>query len=143
MRQCQDWLRFAVAGVSWEDAQAYYAWLAATAVPGARLCTDREWERAARGADGRLYPHADVFHPGDENVDATYGVDDDQMGVDEVGSYPLDESPFGAFDLSGNLYEWAGGDASTHVAHGGSWHTDPMHGRVAFHYVSLAALATA
>ena len=84
VRRCQDWLRFPVAGIVWEDAEAYAAWLAGR-VPGARLCSEREWERAARGADGRVYPHGDVLHAGDANFDATYAADFDQMGVDEVG----------------------------------------------------------
>ena len=54
-RRCQDWLRFPVAGVSGEDAQAYVQWLARGRLPGARSCAEREWERAARGADGRLF----------------------------------------------------------------------------------------
>ena len=60
VRRCQDWLRLPVAGIAWEDAQAYVAWLASGRVPGARLCAEREWERAARGADGRLYAHGDA-----------------------------------------------------------------------------------
>ena len=51
-RASQDWLRFPVSGVTWDDAATYAAWLDATGrVPGARLCTEYEWERAARGAD--------------------------------------------------------------------------------------------
>ena len=74
VRRCQDWLRFPVAGIAWEDAEGYLAWLGGR-VPGARFCSAREWERAARGADGRLYPHGDVLHPGDANFGATYAVE--------------------------------------------------------------------
>jgi eukaryotic-like serine/threonine-protein kinase len=123
-RRCQDWLRFPVAGIAWEDAQAYLAWLASGPVPGARLCTEREWERAARGADGRLFPHADVLHPGDADFDATYAEDDEQMGPDEVESFPTDRSPFGVLDLGGNVAEWVARDAgqgSQRAARGGHW----------------------
>ncbi|MGH9885720.1 MAG: SUMF1/EgtB/PvdO family nonheme iron enzyme, partial [bacterium] len=73
-RTSGDWRRFPVSGVSWEDVIAYAAWLRDTGrLPGARPCNEREWERAARGADDRRYPHADVLDPDDANIDITYG----------------------------------------------------------------------
>ena len=51
-------------------------WLDRTGrVPGARVCEEREWERAARGADDRMYPHGDNLEPDDANFDETYGKD--------------------------------------------------------------------
>ncbi|HEY8206615.1 MAG TPA: bifunctional serine/threonine-protein kinase/formylglycine-generating enzyme family protein [Myxococcaceae bacterium] len=106
-RRSQRWLDFPVAGVSFEDARAYARWLSDSGrVPGARLCTEREWERAARGADGRSYPHGDRLSPGDANFDATYGKAPDGFGPDEVGSHPASRSPFGVDDLAGNVWEW-------------------------------------
>ena len=56
--ETQDWRRLPVTGISADDAEAYAEWLGATGrVPGARLCSELEWERAARGADDRVYPH--------------------------------------------------------------------------------------
>ncbi|QSQ20492.1 SUMF1/EgtB/PvdO family nonheme iron enzyme [Pyxidicoccus parkwayensis] len=102
-----DWLRFPVSGISWGDAQAYVAWLDKTGrLPGARLCDDREWERAARGADGRTFPHGDRLEPDDANFDATYGRKSLAFGPDEVGSHPASDSPFGASDFAGNVWEW-------------------------------------
>ncbi|HWN70160.1 MAG TPA: SUMF1/EgtB/PvdO family nonheme iron enzyme, partial [Haliangium sp.] len=73
-RASQDWLRFPVTGISGEDVHAYLSWLDRTGrVPRARLCREDEWERAARGADGRRYPHGDRLAPDDANFDATYG----------------------------------------------------------------------
>ncbi|MCY1017152.1 protein kinase domain-containing protein [Pyxidicoccus sp. MSG2] len=106
-RIVQDWLRFPVSGISWEDARAYVAWLDSTGrVRGARLCDEREWERAARGADGRNYPHGDRLEPDDANFDATYGRKSLAFGPDEVGSHPESDSPFGAADFTGNVWEW-------------------------------------
>jgi formylglycine-generating enzyme required for sulfatase activity len=103
----QDWLRLPVAGVSFRDARAYAAWLARTArVPGARLCSEMEWERAARGADDREFPNGDALRPADANFDATYGKKPSAFGPDEVGSHPGSRSPFGVDDLAGNVWEW-------------------------------------
>jgi formylglycine-generating enzyme required for sulfatase activity len=105
LRAAQDWRRFPVTGISGDDAMAYAAWLdAAGRVPGARLCTEIEWENAARGADGREYPHGDSVDRDDANFDGTYGADD--MGPDEVGSHPSSRSPFGLDDMAGNAFEW-------------------------------------
>ena len=121
VRRCQNWLRFPVAGIDARDAEAYTAWLARGSVPGARLCTEREWERAARGADGRRYVHGDELHPGDANVRTTYGEGLNQTGVDEVRiSFPVDRSPFGILDLGGNVTEWARTDDAIR-GRGGNW----------------------
>jgi formylglycine-generating enzyme required for sulfatase activity len=106
-RAVQDWLRFPVTGISYEDAQAYAQWLGSSGkVPQARLCNEYEWERAARGADDREYPHGDVLKPTDANYDETYGKEPRAFGPDEVGSHPLSRSPFGIDDMTGNAYEW-------------------------------------
>ncbi|HXI57350.1 MAG TPA: bifunctional serine/threonine-protein kinase/formylglycine-generating enzyme family protein, partial [Polyangia bacterium] len=68
-RKRQDWSRFPVTGVSPGDAASYASWLSNSGrVPGARLCSELEWERAARGADDRLFPHGDEIHPDDANI---------------------------------------------------------------------------
>jgi formylglycine-generating enzyme required for sulfatase activity len=103
----QDWLDFPVAGVSPAAAERYAAWLRETGrVPGARLCTELEWERAARGADDRVFPHGGLLQPDDANFDATYGRLDSAFGPDAVGSHPRSRSPFGVDDLAGNIYEF-------------------------------------
>jgi serine/threonine protein kinase/formylglycine-generating enzyme required for sulfatase activity len=107
VRREQDWLRMPVGGVTFDEAQAYAAWLAHTGkLPGARLCDEMEWERAARGADSREWAHGDNLLPTDANYDETYGKDLQAMGPDEVGSYPASRSPFGVDDLIGNVFEW-------------------------------------
>ena len=82
----QDWLRMPVSAISFEDAQAYVAWLSHTGrVPGARLCDEREWERAARGADARAFPGGAALEQDDANFDRTYGRIAAGFGPDEVG----------------------------------------------------------
>jgi serine/threonine protein kinase/formylglycine-generating enzyme required for sulfatase activity len=104
----QDWLSFPVGGVSVAAAERYVAWLRDTGrVPGARLCTELEWERAARGADDRAYPHGDQLQFDDANFDATYGRVDSAYGPDAVGSHARSRSPFGVDDLAGNIFELA------------------------------------
>jgi serine/threonine protein kinase/formylglycine-generating enzyme required for sulfatase activity len=106
-RKQVDWLRLPVVGITAEQAQAYVAWLRQSGkVPGARLCTDLEWERAARGADNRLLPHGNRVRPDDLNFDETYDRKEDAMGPDEVGSHPESRSPFGVDDMAGNVWEY-------------------------------------
>ena len=106
-RKEQDWYKFPVSGISREDAEAYTQWLDRSGrFPGARLCTEHEWERAARGADDRIFPSGDILEPDDANIDVTYGRAPSSYGPDVVGSHPSSDSPFGIKDLAGNLWEW-------------------------------------
>jgi formylglycine-generating enzyme required for sulfatase activity len=103
----QDWSKFPVVGVGVADAEAYFKWLAETkGVSGARLCTELEWERAARGADDRVYPHGDGLRAQDANFDVTYGRLDSAYGPDAVGAHAASRSPFGVDDLAGNVFEF-------------------------------------
>ncbi|WP_342378690.1 SUMF1/EgtB/PvdO family nonheme iron enzyme [Myxococcus stipitatus] len=125
----QDWLRFPVSAISFDDALAYVAWLDQTGrVPGARICTEHEWERAARGADGRRYPSGDWLGPDDANHDVTYGREPGGFGPDEVGSHPRSRSPFGVDDLAGNVWEWTRSsvDPAKPSAQGGSWYQSDL-----------------
>lgn len=105
-RSSVTWERLPVLGITETEANAYLAWLDRDGkVPGARYCNEYEWERAARGADGRLFPGGDTLRPEDANFDATYGNVPTAFGPDPVGSYPQKPSPFGLHDMAGNAYE--------------------------------------
>ena len=106
VRAEHDWLQFPVTGVSWQDALEYVKWLSdSRVVPRARMCREDEWERAARGADERLYAHGDVLGAQDGNFESTYGQHASAFGLDMVGSYPHVRSPFGLLDANGNAFE--------------------------------------
>jgi serine/threonine protein kinase/formylglycine-generating enzyme required for sulfatase activity len=133
-RADQDWTRFPVSAVSYEDAVAYAAWLDRTRrLAGARLCDEYEWERAARGADAPTFPTGPALAPDDANIDVTYGREPVAFGPDEVGSHPGSRSPVGADDMAGNVWEWTRSvqarDAP--VYRGGSWYTGELSSRSA------------
>jgi eukaryotic-like serine/threonine-protein kinase len=125
-RQEQDWRRFPLAGVSAEDVRDYLGWLDRSGrLPGARLCREPEWTRAASGADGRRYPHGNRLERDDANVDMTYGLQADARGPDEVGAHPASVSPFGLHDMAGNAFEITEPvtpDLGDIVLRGGAWY---------------------
>jgi formylglycine-generating enzyme required for sulfatase activity len=123
--RAQDWTELPVVGVSVADAERYVAWLNESGkLRGARLCTELEWERGARGADGREYPHGNSIRPDEANYDDTYGKDPKAMGPDQVGSHPKSLSPFGLYDMAGNVWEWTRSSVKPerYAARGGSYY---------------------
>jgi formylglycine-generating enzyme required for sulfatase activity len=131
-RATQDWQRFPVSGINVADAEAYLGWLDASGrVKGARLCTEHEWERAARGSDDRLYPHGARLSPEDADFDETYAKSPLGLGPDEVGSHPASRSPFGLDDMAGNVWEWTTSSIAPgeYAARGGSYYFDASSSR--------------
>jgi formylglycine-generating enzyme required for sulfatase activity len=90
-----------VVGVSWYEAKAYVTWLAAETGLVIDLPTEAQWEKAARGIDGRIYPWGDES-PDDQR--SNYGSNVGKT-VD-VGNYAAGASPYGALDMAGNVWEW-------------------------------------
>ena len=127
VRRRQDWLRMPVSGISPEDALAYARWLDVSGrVPHARMCDELEWERGARGVDGRATPHGRPLTGQDANIDITYGRRDGGFGPDEVGSYPASASPFGLLDTAGNVWEMTrGATGSELLMRGGAFYVGP------------------
>ncbi len=116
-----------VVGVSWEDAQAYGAWLSGEMGASIRLPTEAEWEWAARGSEGALYPWGDQDRPECRNAGRR------EAGPLPVGSYPCGASAFDLWDMAGNVREWTAdiytssysappsATDSRRVIRGGSW----------------------
>lgn len=92
-----------VVGINWYEASAYCKWLTAITGKEFRLPTEFEWERAARGEDGRAYPWGNEFDPRKCN-----SVEGQIYRTTPIGLFPNGVSPHGVFDSSGNVYEWTG-----------------------------------
>jgi formylglycine-generating enzyme required for sulfatase activity len=106
-REPADWqqqlekLDHPVVHVSWHDAVAYAQWLSARARQPWRLPSEAEWEKAARGTDGRIYPWDDTFRRTRCNTS-----EGKQGSTTSVGSFPHGVGPYGAMDMIGNVWEW-------------------------------------
>ena len=90
-----------VVGVSWYEAVAFCNWLTRRLGRRVQLPSEAQWEKAARGADGRSYPWGDYISTGHVNYQDT-----NIRATSAVGIFPLGESPYNALDMAGNVWEW-------------------------------------
>ncbi len=113
-----DWPVF---GISWDDARAYCAWLSEQEGQAYALPTDEQWEKAARGGDGRIYPWGNGFM-------RTRCLMRDSLrhaGLKAVNAFPQDLGPFGTLGMAGGVREWCedwfNPQANEKLTKGGSW----------------------
>lgn len=122
--------RYPMTGLSLNEARAY------AAAVGKRLPTAAEWEKAARGTDGRAYPWGDTYHAEFANLGG-------KPGLVAVGSFPQGKSPYGALDMTGNAWEWVdtpyvqrrwfdSGRYESEVIKGGAFSYAPFQGRASY-----------
>lgn len=117
-----------VVNVSWYEAQAYCAWLNTVSsefLPGYgfRLAKHAEWERAARGTDGREFPWGNVFDPTAANTNESA-----IQSTTPVCQYPQGVSPTGVWDMGGNVFEWV----EQYGLRGGCWDNSHWFARCAW-----------
>ncbi len=119
-----------VVGVCFFEAEAYCNWMAKkiVAVPEGyviRLPLDGEWERASRGTDGREYPWGEGFDKTAANTWESEATGSGLGGTTAVCTFPQGTSPVGAWDMSGNVWEWTStwydDDKKYRIVRGGSW----------------------
>ncbi len=136
-----------VVNIALQDALAYATWLAQLTGKTWRLPTEAEWEKSARGTDGRIYPWGDQW---DNTRANTY--DGGPQDTTPVGSYSNGAGPYGVEEMAGNVYAWCTSlykpypysatdgreDLSDHTAdrvlRGGSWIDAPTDARCAYRY---------
>jgi formylglycine-generating enzyme required for sulfatase activity len=129
--------------VTWKGAWTYVAWLSQLSGIAWQLPTDEQWEKAARGIDGRLFPWGNQWDASRANTD-----DGGPDATTPIGSYPGGVSPYGVMDMAGNVNEWCGLSPNSLQAQpgptpqgitpssgslrGGAWDESPRHARLAY-----------
>ncbi len=92
---------YPVVGVSWFEAVAYCRWLSKQTGIAFRLPSEAEWEKAARGTDGLIWPWGNTW-----DASLSNSSESGLQKTTPVGSYPDGASPYGALDMAGNVHEW-------------------------------------
>jgi formylglycine-generating enzyme required for sulfatase activity len=133
-----------VVRVTWDDALAFCGWLSERSGALVTLPSEAEWEKGARGTDGRIYPWGDEWDP-----DRCNSKEGGKGHTTRVGAYPDGASPYGLLDMAGNVWEWTRSLARDYpynpadgredldarglrAVHGGSWFNSQWYARCAF-----------
>ena len=130
--------------VDWYEAVAFTRWLSKQLGFDISLPTEQQWEKAARGEDGReYYPWGERFETGDTNVFDLSAGEQNLEQTSAVGLYPHRASPYDVLDMAGNVWEWclnkydkpdyiqADNSGDMRVVRGGSWSDYPEYARCA------------
>ena len=124
--------------ISWDDAQAYAEWFTERTGKRYHLLAEAEWEKAARGTDGRAYPWGGAFDPNRCNTDEGGPGDTAPVGI-----YPEGASPYGVMDMAGNVWEWTESlyeeSQPYRVVRGGSWLNPPGNAQCVVRFGNLPA----
>ncbi len=124
-------------GISWFDAMAFCAWKSTR--EGRIFCIphEQEWETAARGVDGRIFPWGYEYEDTYSNTNNSH---ESGPRICETGSFPADESPYGIMDLAGNMATWCFNSPEKRYRRknfcmrGGSWRTSHAQARAGYRY---------
>jgi formylglycine-generating enzyme required for sulfatase activity len=121
----EDWPIFSV---SWYDAHAFCEWKSCREGRVLTLLTDEEWEKAARGVDGRVFPFGDHFDSTWGNIQGSHA---EGLKPSRVDAFPIDESPYGVRGMGGNSRDWCLSDPGEkfrewRALRGGGWCNAPI-----------------
>lgn len=117
----EDEIDHPVTFVSWKDAKAYCKWA------DKRLPADQEWEKAARGTKAQIYPWGDVYDTNKVNSPQRWMELKLEGGTTPVGAFEEGKSPYGLYDMSGNVWEWT---ASWYEAYPGNTDSSESYGQI-------------